>query len=86
MAIFKRKQYRVKLRGRAGGFYIEGKKKIKIDSEMLVGATDIIIRTDSIASWEPPFEKEILSSEDRNRIIANIRAELARAGLKVQFE
>ncbi len=76
-------RFKVKLKGRAGGLYIEGKKKMKINSEMLVGPTDIVIYTDSINSWEPPFDKERFSDEDKSRIIENIKNDLEKAGLKV---
>ena len=63
MNIFKSKKYKVKLEGRAGATYIEGKKKMRIDSEMLTGPTDIVIYTNRINSWEPPFDKEKLTDE-----------------------
>jgi len=73
----KKKDFKVTVTGRAGLIYKEKGKLMRVDSEMLAGPTyDIVIYKDSIDSWEPPFESEKLSDDDKERIIKNIISEL----------
>lgn len=74
---WRKKDFKLKLTGRAGLIYEENGKSMRVDSEMLVGPThDIVIYKDSIKSWEPPFEAETLSADGKNRILKNIISEL----------
>jgi hypothetical protein len=82
--MFEKKAFKLKVTGRAGLIYSEAGKSMRIDSEMLVGPTyDIVIYKDSIASWEPPFESESLTAEEKERILANVKAHLERQSYKV---
>jgi hypothetical protein len=75
----KRKPYKVKLKGRASLLYEEQGKTLSVDSELLGGANfDIVIYSDSIKNWDPPFETEVLSDADKQRIKANITEDLPR--------
>ena len=73
------KGYKVKLTGRAGLIYSEGKKRMRVDSELL-GArnADMVIWSSSIEKWEPPHEAERVSLEDKLRIRENISKSLKR--------
>lgn len=64
--------FRVRLLGRAGMRYREGKKTMAIDSEMLVGEFDYVVYTDSIRAWLPPHDAEIVTPEEKERIRKNV--------------
>jgi hypothetical protein len=77
------KKYKVVAKGRSGLLYKEGEKTIAVDSEQLSESLGIAIFTNSIKSWEAPFNDEALSNEDRTRIIENIKKELEKHKHKV---
>jgi Immunity protein 74 len=70
--------------GRAGIEYREGEKLMLVDSELLAGENGEVIWKDSIRAWMPPFDKEQLSQEKREEILANICAAYAFAKVKVE--
>ena len=73
----RKKDFKLKLTGRAGLIYEENGKSMRVDSEMLVGPThDIVIYKDSIKSWAPPFEAEVIDTDTMDRILRNIISEL----------
>jgi hypothetical protein len=77
------KKYKVIAKGRSGLIYKEGDKTISVDSELLSESLGIAIFTDSIKSWDAPYSEEVLSDEDRNRIIENIKKDLEKQKHKV---
>lgn len=74
--MFKRKPFKVKLRGRSGIEYSEGKKKVLVSSEFLAGDAGIVIYASSLKNWDPPFEAENLSEEDKVNIKRRITQSL----------
>jgi hypothetical protein len=77
--ICKRKEYRVKLQGRAGLIYEENGRSMLLDSEMLSGPDfDIVIYMDSIKLWEPLNDNERVNEEEIVRIRGNIVKELSK--------
>ena len=58
--IFKKRAYKVKLKGRSGVEYSEGSKKMLISSEFMSGSNGIVIYSDSIRAWQVPNDKEIM--------------------------
>ncbi|MBM3610901.1 MAG: hypothetical protein FJX18_05200 [Alphaproteobacteria bacterium] len=83
---FKKNPFIVKALGRSGLLYQEGKKSMKIDSEMLVGPNyDIVIYKDSVKQWNPPFENDPVNEDDKNRILSNAKIDLQSGGYKVDF-
>ena len=75
--IFRKKKLSVKVTGRAGLIYKEDGKTLMADSEMLAGGDyDMVIFTDSINKWEPPYDNIELSEEDKKRMKSNITSEL----------
>ena len=80
---FGSKKNKVISKGRSGLLYKEGDKTITVDSELLSESLGIAIFTDSIKSWDAPFNEEPLSEEDRSRIIENIKKDLERQKHKV---
>ena len=79
------KKYKIKIHGRAGLTYKEGKKAVSINSEMLFGEYNMVIYKGSIKQWNPPFDKEILTGEDKERIINNIKEDFDKCGIKVDW-
>lgn len=81
-----KKDFKVRITGRAGLIYQEGKKSMNVDSEMLSGPTfDIVIYKDSIKGWEPPFSSDPVDDNEKRRIIENIKSDLEKSGYKVDF-
>lgn len=74
--MFKRQPFKVKLRGRSGIEYSEGRRKILVSSEFLAGDAGIVIYASSLKSWEFPFDDEILSEEDKEVIKSRITQSL----------
>ena len=83
---FHSKKYKVSLKGRSEIIYLEGKRKAQIEAEMMTGTTDLVIYFDTFYSWQPPFQDETISAEDRRRIKLNISNELISKGLKIEWE
>lgn len=83
---FNKKNYKLEITGRAGLLYKEDKKSMKIDSEMLAGSIhDVVIYTDSINQWNPPFENEFVSKNDKDRILSNVKMDLESNSYKVDM-
>ena len=80
---FKRKKFSVKVTGRAGVIYKEGDKTLIIDSEMLSGNKyDMIIYIESMNNWEPPYDKLILTENDKKQIMENIDQDLKKINIE----
>ena len=72
-----RDKIKVKITGRAGLKYVAGKKNMLINSEMLSGNSfDMVVYSNSISKWQPPYEHEEISSADKQQIINNIKTKL----------
>lgn len=63
--------FSVQILGFSGMKYSEGEKVLKIHSEVLANA-DIVIYMYSIKHWQPPFDNETISENEKNRIVSNI--------------
>lgn len=83
--LFNSKKYKVILKGRSGILYSEGDHKAQIEAEMMVDSTDLVIYFDTFCSWLPPFENEILSNDDKQRIKQNISEELKSKNLIIEW-
>ncbi|HEY3373442.1 MAG TPA: Imm74 family immunity protein [Candidatus Aquicultor sp.] len=83
---FSKKEYKVRLRGRSAVIYEEGERKAILEAEMMAGPTDLVIYLESLRCWQPPYENEVLSSEDKQRIKENITKELEAKGLNIVWE
>jgi hypothetical protein len=71
---FSKKNYKIKITGRAGLIYQENGKSLEVDSEMLAGPTyDIVIYRASILGWSPPDDAEFLSDSEKASILQNIK-------------
>lgn len=65
----KKRDYKLKVHGRAGLTYSEGGREIFIDSEMLVGEFDMVVFLSKASQWS---DGSSLTPEDRGRIRKNI--------------
>ena len=83
---FKSKGYKVKIKGRSGVIYEEGKRKLFISAEMMTGAIDLVIYVSSMQSWKAPFNGTLLTVDDKKRIKFNISQELKSKGLRIEWE
>lgn len=83
---FRSKGYKVALDGRSGVLYSEGDHKARIEAEMLAGATDFVIYLATFHSWLPPFDKEVITDEDKRRIKQNISREIEDKGLAIEWD
>jgi len=83
--LFRKRVYKVKLKGRSGVEYSEGKKKIFIGSEFMAGSNGIVIYSDSLKAWQPPYENDKLSINEIERIKHNITEDLKGHGIPVEW-
>jgi hypothetical protein len=65
--------FSVEVLGRTGIEYREGVKATFVDSEILASGHGIAVFKKSIKAWRPPYEKEEITAEQKDRIIENIR-------------
>ncbi|HEV2134859.1 MAG TPA: Imm74 family immunity protein [Terracidiphilus sp.] len=71
--------YSIEFLGREGVRYLEAGKSVYIFTEYLI-PSGIGVWVDSIEHWDPPNDKEKISSEERQRILANVEAALLFVG------
>lgn len=77
MNFWNKKTFKVKLRGRSKVEYIEGGRHISIDSEFMSDEEPgIILYAGNLTCWDRPFEREILSQDDLDRIKKNVLVDL----------
>lgn len=60
--------------------YIEGDRVAAIEIEP--GPNDFSVYTQTLTTWLPPYECDVITEEKRNRIIKNIQAALTFLGVK----
>jgi hypothetical protein len=65
--------------GRAGLEYREGEKVMHVDAEML-HSNGFELFTNSIRSWQPPYERETVTAAKRQQIVENICAAMSFVG------
>lgn len=84
--MFGQKKSKIKLLGRSGLIFKENGKSMFIDSEMILTKDDfdMVVYTDSIERWDPPYEQETLSGETRTEIMNSIQRQMKRC--KIQWE
>jgi hypothetical protein len=77
--------YSVEVLGRVGLHYSEGDRVLYIESEMLAGPAGLIVYSGSIRAETPSDEEQPIDSEERSRIIENVRAAFRFQGLEIQI-
>jgi hypothetical protein len=79
------RNFRIIPLGRSGLEYREGKKRMRINSEMLVSPDyDIVVESNSIDRWEPPHDLECITQEKKEEIRGNVEESLR--GMRVRWE
>ena len=63
--------FSVEVLGRTGLLYVEGDRKMRVDSEVLT-RTRIAVIKGSINRWDVPFENETIDDDKREKIFDNI--------------
>ena len=64
--------------------YSEGKHVAVVWGETLRGNPDYVLYANTLKQWEPPFDTEAMSGEDKERIINNLRLALKAWGIKYE--
>ena len=78
--------FSVEVLGRTGLRYIEDGRTTSIDSEVLAGTAGIWILANSITEWDTSTQTDRrIDSNDRTRILDNIRRAFAWRGTKVEI-
>jgi hypothetical protein len=78
--------FSVHVLGRTGLQYTEGARTMRIDSEVLQGPSGMIIYTDSIQRWDPPFEAEVVDNVRRSSIVERLRRAFRFWGFEPQIQ
>ena len=66
--------------------YIEGKRALSVDVEHLVNPYKLMVYTETIMKWHPPFANEKITLEKKNQIIANIEEALLFLGVTYELQ
>lgn len=76
--------FSVEVLGRTGLCYREGDRNLKVDSEVLMGPTGMVIDASSIRAWTAPHEKELIDDGRRRQIVENIQAAFHFRGFEIE--
>jgi hypothetical protein len=76
--------FSVEVLGRTGLCYREGDRSLKVDSEVLMGPTGMVIDASSIRAWAPPHERELIEDARRKQIVENIQAAFRFRGFEIE--
>ena len=76
--------FSVEVCGRTGLIYREGNKELRIDSEVLVGPSGMVIYSNSIRKWQP--NGQAVSPSEKQQIIQNVRDAFAFRGFDIEVE
>jgi hypothetical protein len=77
--------FSVEALGRTGLRYTENGRTLRIDSEVLAGASGMVVYTDSINHWEEPHQLEPFSDADRQRVIDSVKAAFKFRGYDIEI-
>jgi len=79
--------FSVEVLGRTGLRYVDDKRAMFVDSEVLASpGLTIATRLGDIKQWDAPHEKETVNEDDRRRIVQNIRLALESQGFELQVD
>jgi hypothetical protein len=79
--------FSIEVLARTGMKYREGDKSLFIDSEVLAPGKGIAISVKSIKAWDPPHARELITEQEKAKIISNIKEamEFRKAPLEVIY-
>jgi len=75
--------FSVEILGRTGLLYREGTKVVRVDSEVQMGPSGMLVIGPSIRRWESPDGDQSIDDTTRDRILENIRAAFRFTGFEV---
>ncbi|HSQ64915.1 MAG TPA: Imm74 family immunity protein [Polyangiaceae bacterium] len=75
--------FSVEVLGHTGLCYREGERSLKVDSEVLMGSTGMVVDASSIRTWAPPHENEVIDAARRKQIVENIQAVFRFRGFEI---
>ena len=75
--------FSVEVLGRTGLRYREAGRQMFVDSEVLTGPSGMAVYKDTIQKWDPPDEMVLLTGQDRDRILNNIREAFRSQGFEI---
>jgi hypothetical protein len=78
--------FSVRILGRAGLTYREGERQLLVNSELLTTPSGMVIYTNSIKAWQPPFEQDEIDATKKAQIIDNIRRAFRWAGYEIEVQ
>ena len=76
--------FSVEVLGQTGLCYREGNRKMFIDSEVLTGATGMVVYRDTISKWDMPHGADVIEEAERERILDNVRKAFRFQGFEIQ--
>ena len=78
--------FSVKTLGRIGVKYTEGSKSMYIATEFnaSVSPLGLVLFEDSIQTWDPPYDNEVIDDTKRETIVDNVCRALQFRGLEVK--
>jgi Immunity protein 74 len=76
--------FSVKVLGRNGMRYREGRKSVWMNSEVLSKPRAMLLYKNSIKNWESPDDQVQLNDDERNRIVENIKRAFEACGYELQ--
>lgn len=65
--------FSVQVLGRTGLLYTDGPREMRVDSELLMGPAGMGVYAESVVSWLPPYDNEVIDTITKQAIIENIR-------------
>ncbi|UCG11219.1 MAG: hypothetical protein JSU72_11745 [Deltaproteobacteria bacterium] len=77
-------RFSIEVLGRAGLLYLGAAKRLVVDSEVLAGPSGLAVYQNSIKSWDPPHDYELIDESKRLTIVDNIRRALRFQGFAIQ--
>jgi len=76
--------FSVEVLGRTGLCYREGNRNLKVDSEVLMGPSGMVVDASSVRKWSPPHDDQVIDEARRKEIVGNIQAAFRFRGLEIE--
>ncbi len=76
--------FTVEVLGRTGLLHTQSGKSLRVYSEILTGPHGLVLYTDSISRWMPPYAGEIIDDHECAAIIENIRRAFLFQGYEIE--
>jgi len=75
--------FSVEILGIEGILYSEGTQRMHINSELIKRFDGIVVYSNSMRTWDPPHENEVIDANKKNQIIDNIRRAFQYKGYEI---